>query len=696
MRASEPSSSGSEQTADDAEGLLQRLQALPGLRFVFKPHPGRIGTFSFAGLDRSDDADVGAVTELSFEALSESMVRSDRLSAREQLSGSVKARSPFEVTVRLHDAAGALRWLRFNGQPKTSRRDGTLSWRGLVREVTREQREAAFGRAQRNLLERIATGVPLPTALDDVCRLVEQTIGGAFACVALLDPMQRTLRYCAGPSLNRRYVESLLGQQVGPDAGSCGTAMYYGTPVVSPDISTDLKWALYRELADAEGLKACWSVPFFGADGKVAGALSAYFAEVRHPTPAELEVLKTVAHVAGIAAQRTAMLEALHSTEEQLRLVQKMEAVGQLSGGVAHDFNNILTVIRGSASLLVDSLPADSEAKSDAELIVQATDRAEALTRQLLTFGRRQAWKPIAVSVNEVVERNQVIIQRLLGERVAMQVALQDDLPAVWLDPSQLEQVLMNVAVNARDAMPQGGELSISTQLYEVEDETADLGAPAGASFVRIEVRDRGTGMNSATLARVFEPFFSTKPRETNSGLGLSVAYGIVERAGGKISLTSKANQGTTVRIDLPASAEEPTVHPRAAGSLPHASLARNRCVLLVEDEAMVRALAARTLRSRGYEVVEAEDGLDGLRALEARAGGFDAVVSDVVMPHMTGTELAEAIRDRWPELPVLLMTGYADDLALLGARSADAPPLLSKPFTPSQLAAELQRALGD
>jgi len=256
----------------------------------------------------------------------------------------------------------------------------------------------------------------------------------------------------------------------------------------------------------------------------------------------------------------------------------------------------------------------------------------------------------------------------------------------------------MNLVVNARDAMPEGGRLDITSTLYRVEDETGDLGGPVGAEFVRLEVSDSGPGMDPETLRRIFEPFFSTKPRESGSGLGLSVAYGIIERAGGRISATSEPNAGACFRIDLPEATQDApeAVRPRAAGGLPHASMAQNRCVLLVEDEPMVRTLAARTLRSRGYEVVEADNGRAGLDMLEARDGAFDLVVSDIVMPKMTGAQLMEAARMRWPSLPVLLMTGYADDSALLRGAVADGRPLLTKPFTPTQLALEVERTLAN
>jgi signal transduction histidine kinase/CheY-like chemotaxis protein len=677
--------------------LLDALRSLPAVPFTFHLDPEARDRLRVWSLDRDGNEEPApGFRDVDLEALSLLVDPEELPGIQRALAEARSAASSFDIIVTTRGTGDGRRWIRLQGQPGAARGDQPATWHGLARDVTSERRSAAFARTQRNLLERIATGTALPTVLDDVCRLVEQRIEGSRASVLLIDPLRRTLRFGAAPTIEVEYVKALEGLEIGPDVGSCGTAMYYGTPVVSPDIGTDPKWAAYRKLAETYRLGACWSVPFFGADGKVAGALSAYFEQPRHPTSGELEVVKTAAHVAGIASQRTAMLEALHLTEEQLRQAQKMEAVGQLSGGVAHDFNNILTVIRGSASMLVDSLPEGSEERSDAELIVEATARAETLTRQLLTFGRRQAWQPSAVSVNEIIRRNDGIIHRLLGERVDVRLALEADLPPVWVDEAQLEQVLMNLAVNARDAMAEGGRLDIVTGLYEVEDETADLGAPAGASFVRLEVRDSGVGMDQSTLARAFEPFFSTKPRESSSGLGLSVAYGIVERAGGKISVTSQPGGGTTVRIDLPASAEAPVVQPRAAGSLPHASLARDRAVLLVEDEPMVRSLAARTLRSRGYEVVEAEDGQAGLQALESRAGGVDIVVSDVVMPRMTGTELAQTIADRWPNVPVLLMTGYADDMSLLGQRGPEAPPLLSKPFTPSQLAREVQRALGD
>jgi len=689
-----------EGTNSTTSELFAAISSGPGVLFRVRRDTDGPASVWFLGGDavRADGDMVPRHLVIDPDALWSALAPGEPERARSELERAEQTGDDAQLDVSVVDLDGRSR--RFHAVARLEHRsdDGSVTWRGIITDITREHRERELSRAQQSLLERIATGSPLPVVLDDVCRLVEQRIPESRSSILRLAPLTRRVTFGAAPSLPMAYMRALESMEVGPEAGSCGTAMYYGTPVISPDVPNDPKWSAYLTLAEEYDIGACWSIPFSGPDGRVAGSLSAYFDHPRHPRPNELDTLKTCAHLAGIASQRSATLEALDATEDQLRHAQKMEAVGQLAGGVAHDFNNILTVIQGSATLLSETLPENSEERGDAELIVQAARRAEALTRQLLVFGRRQNWEPTAVSINEVIRRIDGILRRLMGERVDVRLALDASIPAVWIDEAQLEQVLINVAVNARDAMPDGGRFELATSPYVVEDETADLGAPAGAHFVRIEAKDTGRGMDSATLSRIFEPFFSTKPRETSSGLGLSVAYGIVERAGGTIAATSTPGAGSHFRIDLPVAPDEPTTElgSRAAGGLAYASDAQHRSVLLVEDEPMVRMLAARTLRSRGYEVIEAEDGQAGLRALEARDGEVDIVVSDVVMPRMTGSELMEIIRERWSEVPVLLMTGYADDIALLRDPVAGRLPLLTKPFTPSQLAREVGRALDE
>jgi PAS domain S-box-containing protein len=367
--------------------------------------------------------------------------------------------------------------------------------------------------------------------------------------------------------------------------------------------------------------------------------------------------------------------------EEQLRQAQKMEAVGALAGGIAHDFNNILTVILSVGSVVRDALPADSSLRADVEEIVTTARRAEGLTRQILAFARRQVSEPVELDLNAVVAGATKLLERLIGEHIAVRLALAPALPHVHADPRQLEQVLMNLAVNARDAMPGGGTLAISTfGLAPVQ---------GGPPRVELLVRDTGTGMDPETRARAFEPFFTTKGPGRGTGLGLAVVQGIVQQCGGTVSLDSAPGRGTLVRVVLPGRPPREKA-PEPAALLAAASIL-GRTILLVEDEERVRRVAKRCLEGAGYRVLAVADGEDALR-IAATGAQIDLVLTDLVMPGMSGPRVAEHLRAARPGVPVLFMSGFSQDLP-----DALAPPpgsLLQKPFTPELLVARAAEAI--
>ncbi len=375
--------------------------------------------------------------------------------------------------------------------------------------------------------------------------------------------------------------------------------------------------------------------------------------------------------------------------EMQLRESQKLEAIGRLAGGIAHDFNNLLTVIRGNAELLGDP---DCDHGSDPELLDDirgAAERAAGLVRQLLTFGRRQTARPEVLDLNNVVIDMAGILRRLLGERVAVSTQLASSPVPVRIDRSQLEQVLINLAVNARDAMPKGGTLLIMTA--SLSDPRTSPGQKP-ARLARLIVADTGVGMTSEVRSRIFEPFFTTKDQGT--GLGLPTVYGIIMQAGGRIAVDSTVGHGSSFQVDLPW-CEEPigskTRILALGGKSREAGTGVGRTVLLVEDEDAVRKFAKTTLASSGYTVHEAEN---GEAALELLAAGqpLDLLVTDLTMPGMGGRELAERVRDSRPEVGVVFISGYAADIARLD--SVPAAIFLAKPFTPADLLKAASRAM--
>ena len=366
--------------------------------------------------------------------------------------------------------------------------------------------------------------------------------------------------------------------------------------------------------------------------------------------------------------------------EEDLRHVQKMEAVGQLAGGVAHDFNNLLTAIRGFSDVLFQSIRADDPRRADVLEICKATDRAATLTRQLLAFSRRQVMRPEALSLNTVVTDLARILQRLLGESIAVTTRLEPDLAIVCVDPGQMEQVLLNLALNARDAIGQaGGTLTIETANVEFAAGADARHAPGAYAVLR--VIDTGSGMTPEVRERLFEPFFTTKEMGRGTGLGLSMVYGIVTQSGGFITVDSAPGQGATIAIHLPST---PGASQAARPAPPRSRVVRGGTgtILIAEDSEGVRALAERILRDEGYTVLTARDGIEALDVARHHAGDIDLLLTDVMMPRMNGGELARAFAAERPEAVIALMSGYVDEEALRHTLDDPEAPILQKPFS--------------
>jgi PAS domain S-box-containing protein len=386
--------------------------------------------------------------------------------------------------------------------------------------------------------------------------------------------------------------------------------------------------------------------------------------------------------------------EELARANREARIAQsrRLESLGQLAGGVAHDFNNLLGVILNYAEFVADELEEGTTAHTDVVEIRKAAERATELTRQLLIFSRRETVKPAPVDLNEVVRDIERLLRRTLGEHVELVVDLHRDLPAVLADPGRVEQVLVNLAVNARDAMPDGGRLQIETSEVELDrnflQEHPDI---SPGRYVRLTVADTGSGMEPEVAARAFEPFFSTKRKGEGTGLGLATVYGIVTGAGGQISLYSEPGEGTVFRVHLPA--VDSTV-PAGPGERAVALTGRGESVLLVEDEDTVRALAQRILTEGGYRVTATSGGREALRLLEDPRREFDLLISDVVMPGMRGVELARRAEGLRPELPVLMMSGYTTPLDEEDRKAIAESPLLEKPFSRRDLLGEVRALL--
>jgi two-component system cell cycle sensor histidine kinase/response regulator CckA len=412
---------------------------------------------------------------------------------------------------------------------------------------------------------------------------------------------------------------------------------------------------------------------------------------------AMLEYPQFIAFIADLTQRKQAEAgrlraeEALRRSEHQLRQAQKMEAVGRLAGGVAHDFNNVLSVILGYGELMLGELKPGDPLRADVEEIRKAASRAAGLTRQLLLFSRQQVAEPRVLDLHEVLTSMDKMLRRILGEDVEMALLAAKSVGRVKADPSHVEQVIMNLVVNARDAMPTGGKLTIETVNVVLDEDYArkHLSAKPGP-HVMMAVSDTGIGMDRETQARIFEPFFTTKLKGKGTGLGLSTVFGIVQQSGGSIWVYSEPGKGTTFKVYLPrVDAEVDAARPQLAVS----TLRGTETVLLVEDEEQVRTIVQNILRRQGYQVMAAQHGEEALLLSEQSPGAIDLLLTDVVMPQMSGPELARRLVARRPEMRVLFMSGYTDETVIRHG-VLETVAFMQKPITPASLTRRVREVL--
>ncbi|HCC57222.1 MAG TPA: hybrid sensor histidine kinase/response regulator [Solibacterales bacterium] len=408
---------------------------------------------------------------------------------------------------------------------------------------------------------------------------------------------------------------------------------------------------------------------------------------------AACDISLCVAHFGNVRAAVLMPLDAAprQNLEEQLRQSKKMEAVGMLAGGIAHDFNNLLTIISGYGQLLVGSLSEHDRTAMDQ--ILRASDRAAGLTRQLLAYSRREELQPRALNLNDVLAEMGPMLHRLIGEHIDVRIEPSADIGMVHADPGQIEQVIMNLAVNARDAMTNGGTLVIETANVELgEPYTSKHMTVKSGRYISLSVTDTGIGMDEKTASQVFDPFFTTKGKHQGTGLGLSTVYGILKQSGGAVDVYSEPGRGTSVKVYLPRVDEAaPAPQPAAAPVLPEAE--GRETVLVVEDEEAVRRLVLTTLERHGYKVVMASSGVEALHFVRDHTAPIQLLITDLVMPQMGGAEVVKRMRRKRPNIAVLCMSGYTDR-SIQRTRSIAGLDFLQKPFTPTQLLQKVRQIL--
>ena len=524
-------------------------------------------------------------------------------------------------------------------------------------------------RAIRKCNEILLRATDEQTLIDEVCRTICEEAGYSMAWVGYVEQDEfKSVRPVAWAGKEDGYLATanITWADTERGRGPTGAAVREGRTVYIQDFAHDVRIAVWREAALNRGYNSSIGLALKDEDAHVFAVVTIYSSERDAFTPDEIRLLEQLAGDLGygIAALRT-RAERKRAEEERstlaqhLQQAQKLEVVGQLAGGIAHDFNNILTVVNGFSEILLENPKIDEAARSQIVEILNAGNRAASLTRQLLAFSRKQMLQRKILSLNHVIEGMHKMLVRLIGEHIEIKFALGDGLDPVMADPGQMEQVILNFCVNARDAMPDGGAITIATSNVDLDLIQAAQHFPLEPGrYIRLSVSDTGSGMTPATLSHVFEPFFTTKGPDRGTGLGLATVYGIITQSGGQVSAESELGKGATFSVYLPAVMVEATTREREI--LPPRSVCGTETILLVEDMATLRILIRQLLENRGYKVLEAENGEQALRIAQRLGANISLLVTDVILPKIKGTALARSLRSQYPKINVLFVSGYS------------------------------------
>jgi signal transduction histidine kinase/ActR/RegA family two-component response regulator len=533
------------------------------------------------------------------------------------------------------------------------------------------------------------------TNVDDMVRQVLHTaldvIGEDAGSILLADHNNKQLvfRYVIGESADR-----LHGTAIPWDKGIAGAVFSSGQPEIIPAVRQDPRHFSATDRITGYDSRDMIVVPLKRHGGEPVGVIEVLNKATGQVDRDDLDILVVIASIAAAAIERTHTAEVLHQKDLQLQQSQKMEAMGRLAGGVAHDFNNLLTVMQGFGELIVRALPPTAPLRKYAEEILKAAERASGLTKQLLTFSRKQVLEPRILVLNDLISNVETMLRRLIGQDIRLFIKLDPHLGWVKADPGQIEQVVMNLAVNARDAMPQGGSLTIETANVDLDDHLFARQAPDArpGRYVMLAVTDTGVGMDEATKAKLFEPFFTTKAPGKGTGLGLSIVYGIVKQSNGHVAVLSEVGRGTTFKIYLPQVEALASSSP-STGLAPAASRG-SETVLVVDDEEQVRSLECGVLQANGYRVLSAGDGREALRICRECSDPIHLLLTDIIMSNMNGRDLARQATPFQPTMRVLYVSGYPDEAELSSEGASEKTAFLQKPFTSDALLRRVRQTL--
>lgn len=555
----------------------------------------------------------------------------------------------------------------------------------IVRDISQRKQDVIRDQTRLKILEGMATGVPLPDLLEQIVRFVEQENPGALCSVLLANETGTHLMHGAAPSLPDSYNSAVNGLRIAQGMGSCGTAAFRMERVIVEEIDTHPFWKGFKPAREA-GLHACWSEPVISSNGELLGTFAMYYREPRAPKTEEIQFIESAAYLASIAIGRVREEELRKKLEEQLLHIQKIEAIGQLAGGIAHDFNNLLTPILVYGEMIKRGLSEDHPQFNRADGVLTAAHRAKDLTQKLLSFGRKQMLCMEVLDLNEVINAFRDIMRRTIRENIAIDIRLAPGGALIMADRSQLEQVLLNLTVNAQDAIDGVGTISLTTGHALLDDEfVRQHHGMLPGNYILLAFKDNGCGMDDETLRHIYEPFFTTKAVGHGTGLGLATVYGIVKQHEGYIVTHSRAGEGTSFLIYLPATTEEKAAVDGSSDNDAGKQEAGASTILLVEDNIMVREMAVDLLESDGYTVLIADSPLKAREIERAYGGTIDLLLTDVVMPEMNGMELYEVLNERRPGMPVLYISGYTSDVTVHDGELGEMVNFLKKPFTVEQ-----------